>query len=120
MVAHGLVAHSGIDHAELLADAGNEVGCLEDGAVGQRLLQTIEGSLVVVQLAVAGGQRSPGAAGLIDVAVVLEQLQRAGSQRHGQLLLVVHPGIDELQGGGIVVGQTAPIVGYGQMLGQAL
>ena len=92
VVAGGLVVQGGIDHAELFADAGNEVGSLVDGGVCQCLLQVFQRHHVVAHGMVARCQRAVSTGYLVDVAIVAEDVERLCCQQRvagmfGQRLL---------------------------------
>ena len=76
IVALGFVVYGRIGHRQLFANAGHQVGSLMDKRVGQRLVQILQGAIVVAHGVVAGGQGTVGTGYLVDVAVGRKQLQR--------------------------------------------
>ena len=115
-----LLVDSCIDHAELLADTGHQIGSLEDKRIAQGLLQIIKGSLVVAQRQTACSQRTEGTSRLIGVAIGLEDVKRTISHPQRQQLGFYILRIDEFHGRLIVEGQLLTIFCYTQMLCQRL
>ena len=120
IVALWLLVDSCIDHAELLADTGHQVGSLEDERIAQGLFQVIQGSLVIAQRQAARSQRTEGTSRLIGVAIGLEDVKRTISHPQRQLFRLYILRIDEFHGRLIVEGQLFTIFCHTQMLCQRL
>ena len=112
LVAVGFVVDSGVGHAQLLIDAGHEVGRLHYGGIGQRLVQIVECRLIVANGSAAGGQRAIGTRRLIDVAIVLEHLQRLSGQADGHVTVSATIGTDQRQGHVAAFGGGNDMLGY--------
>ena len=84
-VAVVFVVHGRIDQTEVFADACHEVGCLFDVLVVVKgFFKTDERRAVVAQFPIAKGERAVGSCRLIDIAIVLENVERTLGKITGQ------------------------------------
>ena len=120
-VAAGFIVDSRIDKAELLANAGHQVGSAVDGCVAlQGVEQANFSRLIVVDAPEALGKRAIGSRRLIDVAIVRENLKSALGQIAGKERVGHFVRVQQSHGGQVVTHKAVAQFRILQMLAQSL